>query len=38
MNDEKQKLIRDMDSLTNQIRDLDEQMRELEYVHVSMST
>ena len=35
-NDEKQKLIRDMDSLTNQIRDLDEQMREMEYVHVSM--
>ena len=35
-NDEKQKLIRDMDSLTNQIRDLDEQMRELEYAHVSM--
>ena len=37
-NDEKQKLIRDMDSLTNQIRDLDEQMRELEYAHVSMDT
>ena len=35
-NDEKQKLIRDMDSLTNQIRDLDEQMREMEYAHVSM--
>ena len=35
-NDEKQKLIRDMDSLTNQIRDVDEQMRELEYAHVSM--
>ena len=37
-NDEKQKLIRDMDSLTNQIRDLDEQMRELEDAHVSMDT
>ena len=35
-NDEKQKLIRDMDSLTNQIQDVDEQMRELEYAHVSM--
>ena len=35
-NDEKQKLIRDMDFLTNQIRDVDEQMRELEYAHVSM--
>ena len=37
-NDEKQKLIRAMDSLTNQIRDLDEQMRELEDAHVSMDT
>ena len=35
-NDEKQKLIRDMDSLTNQIRDADEQLREMEYTHVSM--
>ena len=35
-NDEKQKLIRDMDSLTNQIRDADEQLREMEYAHVSM--
>ena len=35
-NDEKQKLIRDTDSLINKIRDVDEQMRELEYDHVSM--
>ena len=35
-NDEKQKLIRDMDSLTNQIQDADEQLREMEYAHVSM--
>ena len=35
-NDEKQKLIRDVDSLTNQIRDADEQLREMEYAHVSM--
>ena len=35
-NDEKQKLILDIDSLTNQIRDVDEQRRELEYAHVSM--
>ena len=37
-NDEKQKLIRDTDFIINQIRDLDEQMRELEYAHVSMDT
>ena len=35
-NDEKQKLISDMDSLTKQIRDADEQLREMEYAHVSM--
>ena len=37
-NDEKQKLILDIDSLTNQIRDADEQRGELEYAHVSMDT
>ena len=37
-NDEKQKLILDIDSLTNQIRDADEQLREMEYAHVSMDT
>ena len=36
MADEKQKLIREMDSLTNQIRDLDEHRRELEDAHGSM--
>ena len=36
--DEKQKLSREMDSLTNQIRDLDEHKRELEDVHGSMDT
>ena len=36
--DEKQKLSREMDSLTNQIRDLDEQKRELEDVHGSLDT
>ena len=35
-NDEKQKLIRDTDFIINEIRDVDEQMREMEYVHVSM--
>ena len=35
-NDEKQKLIRDTDFIINKIRDVDEQMREMEYVHVSM--
>ena len=38
MADEKQKLSREMDSLTNQIRDLDEHKRELEDVHGSMDT
>ena len=38
MADEKQKLSREMDSLTNQIRDLDEHKRELEDVHGSMGT
>ena len=36
MADEKQKLSRKMDSLTNQIRDLDEHRRELEDVHGPM--
>ena len=36
MADEKQKLSRKMDSLTNQIRDLDEHRRELEDVHGSL--
>ena len=36
MADEKQKLSREMDSLTNQIRDLDEHKRELEDVHGSL--
>ena len=35
---EKQKLSREMDSLTNQIRDLDEHKRELEDVHGSLDT
>ena len=35
-NDEKQKLIRETDFIINKIRDVDEQMREMEYVHVSM--
>ena len=38
MADEKQKLSREMDSLTNQIRDLDEHKRELEDVHGSLDT
>ena len=38
MADEKQKLSREMDSLTNQIRDLDEHKRELEDVHGSLNT
>ena len=38
MADEKQKLSREMDSLTNQIRDLDEQKRELEDGHGSFDT
>ena len=38
MADEKQKLSREMDSLINQIRDLDEHKRELEDVHGSMGT
>ena len=38
MADEKQKLSREMDSLTNQIRDLDEHKRELVDVHGSMDT
>ena len=36
--DEKQKLSRDMDSLTNEIRDVDEQKRELEDAHGPMDT
>ena len=36
MADEKQKLSREMDSLTNQIRDLEEHKRELEDVHGSL--
>ena len=35
-NDEKQKLIRDTDFIINEIRDIDEQKREMEYAHVSM--
>ena len=38
MADGKQKLSREMDSLTNQIRDLDEHKRELEDVHGSLDT
>ena len=38
MADEKQKLSREMDSLTNQIRDLDEHKLELEDVHGSLNT
>ena len=38
MADEKQKLSREMDSLTNQIQDLDEHKRELEDVHGSLDT
>ena len=37
-NDEKQKLIRDTDFIINEIRDADEQLREMEYAHVSMDT
>ena len=37
-NDEKQKLIRDIDFIINEIRDVDEQRGELEYAHVSMDT